>query len=282
MYELEEKTIRLRPTILNHQWAMEMMEQPQLHHRDGKDWVVIQVSTRQTGLFVRLQEFKTVKITVNPKVKTMTTEIEKTKRALFDSLETIKGLIRGNCIPSTNTVDKFESCLEEYLEEYHKFEYPDMKRRLAEMTEERDAIQLRLHAIDHAFCEQSNTVSRMADEIDRHKVAINIAGEELIRVQGIARQHLDDCRSAEKLSDELSEKLTHATTVIGQQEQLIAGQRSAIAGMHAELTHSRTIRKALKCAQGAFRSMDEALHGSKVWSAQKALADDVVDAEFQA
>lgn len=217
-------------------------------------------------------------------------EIEKTKRAMYGCLERMKRAGKHRKLTA-----EFEDRLEEHLEELRKvlglvtgvrnsFERVavDYTKMYVEMKQERDAIQLRLHAIDHAFCEQSNTVSRMADEIDRHKVAINIAGEELIRVQGIARQHLDDCRSAEKLSDDLSEKLTHATTVIGQQEQLIAGQRSAIANMHAELTHSRTIRKALQCAQGAFRSMDEALHGSHVWSAQKALADDVVDAEFQA
>jgi hypothetical protein len=170
----------------------------------------------------------------------MTTEIEKTRRALYDALAKIRKAKKH-----PKMTDALESALEAYLEEYHKFEYPDLQRRLATMTEERDQIQGRLHAIDHAYCEQSNLVTKQAVDIEALQRHVTIAGEELIRVQVIARQHLDDCRSAEKLSDDLSEKLAHATSVIGQQEQLIAGQRLAIAELFG-LKNRKT--QAVKCA----------------------------------
>lgn len=256
----------------------------------------------------------------------MTTEIEKTKREMYKALAALKA--GGRWLIKKANCEAFESALEEHLEALHNRNEAqrkiieaaggtnDLSYRLGKMTQERDDIQGRLHAIDHAYCEQSNRVGGLMAEIENLKAANAAAGEELRethmvnrsyrseirslrqllgardetigllraeghRVQGIARQHLDDCRSAEKLSDDFSEKLTHATTVIGQQEQLISGQRSAIATMHAELTHSRIIRAAFQRAQGAFSVMDAALHESAPYAAQKALGDDLVGAEFQ-
>lgn len=153
----------------------------------------------------------------------MTTEIEKTNRQMYADLKRFESMVG-----STHLFKNLQDSLEAHLEELRKAnsglaemfvkEKADVEVRLANMTEERNQIQQRLHAIDHAYNEQQK--------------AIGIAGEELIRVQGIARQHLDDCRSAEKMTDDLYEKLGHTTTVIGQQEQLIVGQRLAIADLY--------------------------------------------------
>lgn len=114
-------------------------------------------------------------------------------------------------------------------------------------------------------------------ERDNFLATLSASGDELIRAQKLARQFLDDCRHAEKYLDDENEKLRAAQAVIAQQEQLIAGQRKAIADMHTELTHSRAIRKAFQGAQSAFVAMDEALHGQAPYAAQKAVGDDTGD-----
>lgn len=234
----------------------------------------------------------------------MTNVIERTKRDLYDCLDRIRRAAKHRALTA-----EFEERLEEHLEALRK-ELDFQAGHTSKMREKNDEIQQRLHAVDHAYNQQSLVMVGQSKEIDRLKEAARVAGEELRqcqtnvrhwreeagklnskitafesddifqKAQREARQYLADCRSAEKLSDDLSEKLTNATTVIGQQEQLIAGQRSAIAGMHAELTHSRVVRKAFIGAQEAFAVMDSALHSSASYSSQKALGDDVVDAEF--
>lgn len=163
----------------------------------------------------------------------MTTEIEKTKRALYGCLDRIRRAGKHRRLTA-----EFEERLEEHLEETRK-----LTERLrgygqkylsdaSSMREERDGIQGRLHAVDHAYFEQSQRNGEQAKQIEKLEELNRIAGEELIRAQGMVREYGEDCRSAEKLSDDLSEKLTHATTVIGQQEQLIVGQRLAIADLY--------------------------------------------------
>lgn len=127
----------------------------------------------------------------------MTNATEQPKREMYADLKRVSSMVG-----STHLFKTFQDSLEAHLEELRK-DSMDTLGRLVAMTQERDDIQLRLHAVDHAYSAQSTLVFDQAAEINRHKVAINIAGEELIRVQGIARQHLDDCRSAEKLSDDL-------------------------------------------------------------------------------
>lgn len=293
MYQPEQRIIHLRATQPNHQWAMEMIESGQIHHRDRKLWVVIRETLDQGGLHITIQEVIFAKTQEKTEAKTMTTEIEKTKRAMYADLKRFEAMVG-----STHLFKTFQDSLEAHLEElrkamvlinestvacaHHSAEsFLDLETRLSAMTEERDQIQGRLHAIDNAYCEQSNMVSRMASEIDNLKVANQAAGEELRKAKEQSRIDRQDLISAEQCSDDFSEKLTHATTVIGQQEQLIVGQRSAIASMHTELTHSRVIRKAFQRAQGAFSVMDAALHESAPYSAQKALGDDIVDVEWQ-
>lgn len=161
------------------------------------------------------------------------TEIEKTKRALYGCLDRIRRAGKHRKL-----TDEFEERLEEHLEVLRQHENNLSRNCLAhletagQMRQERDQIQQRLHAVDHAHFEQSRRTGEMARQIERLEDLNRIAGEELIRAQGVARQYLDDCRSAEKHSDEFSEKLRDAHAVIGQQEQLIVGQRLAIAELY--------------------------------------------------
>lgn len=235
----------------------------------------------------------------------MTNEIEKTKRELYDCLGRIRRAAKHRALTA-----EFEERLEEHLEALRK-ELEYQAKQASKVRQASTEIQQRLHAVDRAYFEQSQLVGVQALDIRQLKNATQVAGEELRQCQTNlrhwreeagklnsritafesgemyqklkreGRQYLDDCRSAEKLSDDFSEKLRDAQSVIGHQEQLIAGQRSAIATMHAELTHSRVIRKAFIGAQEAFAVMDSALHSSAPYNAQKALGDDLVDAEWQ-
>lgn len=258
MQQPEERTIRLRSTPLNHQWAMEMMQERQVHHRDGMTWAVVEVSTRQKGLFIRIREIYIVTITVKPGAKTMTTEIEKTKRQMYADIKRFESMVG-----STRLFKTFQDSLEAHLEElrkamvrinestvacaHHSAEsFLDLETRLSAMTEERDQIQQRLHAIDHAYCEQSNRAGAQAREIERLNELNRIAGEELIRVQGIARQYLDELAAVRTqhgiLSDayEHQKQLTRSACVaereswvqIRELTGLVTSQRQAIADMH--------------------------------------------------
>lgn len=160
----------------------------------------------------------------------MTNAIEQTKREMYRNLKLINVSLKKGFKP-VNGMHHFEIAMEAHLEA-QRVELCRVFGALGRMTQERDDIQGRLHAIDHKYGEQTTLVFDQAEEINRHKVALNIAGEELIRAQGVARQHLDDGRSAEKLSDSLDEQLRDARQVISHQEQLIVGQRLAIAELY--------------------------------------------------
>lgn len=226
MYQPEQRVIHLRATQPNHKWVMEMMTDRQIHHRDGRKWIVIQETLKQHGLHVTIQELIFVQLSKETEGKTMTTEIEKTKRALYGCLDRIRRAGKHRKLTA-----EFEERLEEHLEALrqeagreYQLRRSAMQRieehveKFSKLLEERDQIQQRLHAIDHAYNEQQK--------------AIGIAGEELIRVQGIARQHLDDVSHATKQIDDLHSSLVHSDTVIGRQEQLIVGQRLAIADLY--------------------------------------------------
>lgn len=107
--------------------------------------------------------------------KTMTNAIEQAKREMYDYLASVKSTTMQGFSPKY-TIKRLESALESYLEllrQDHealhetarkRFEdirnlwtaNDDLAQRLARMTEERDAIQLRLHAVDHAYNEQQS------------------------------------------------------------------------------------------------------------------------------
>lgn len=164
----------------------------------------------------------------------MTTEIEKTKRQMYADLKRFESMVG-----STHLFKNFQDSLEDHLEalrldrvQFTEARRDDVAVRLATMTEERDQIQQRLHAVDHAYSEQSKLTAAQTKEIERLNELNRIAGQELIRVQGVARQHLDDCVSAERHSDRFSEQLRDAQAVIANQEQLIVGQRLAVADLY--------------------------------------------------
>lgn len=262
-------------------------------------------------------------ITVAPR-----SEIEKTRHQMYTDLKRFQTMVG-----STHLFKTFQDSLEAHLEELRKAnsglvegfaqQHADIGVRLANMTEDRDQIQQRLHAIDHAYLgsqtalgvagdcirdtqavnrEYQGLIKERDDQIvalkesleanrDRVESLLNqnkASGEELIRVQGLARQYLDDLKdstaanaslhesafhagsiirankieieslrgqleardktigelrkkygrdredlmAAEKHSDEFSEQLRDAQAVIGQQEQLIVGQRLAIADLY--------------------------------------------------
>lgn len=191
----------------------------------------------------------------------MTNAIEKTKRALYDCLDRIRRAAKHRVLTA-----EFEERLEEHLEELRKDAALSQARigelyssrqqwqdiaadrltNLSSMTDERDQIQQRLHAIDNAYHEQQKAVKPLRAQfvvqvrtirgqqqtIENLKSANAAAGEELIRAQGMARQYSEDCRSAEKHSDRFSEQLRDARQVIAHQEILIVSQRLAIADLY--------------------------------------------------
>lgn len=231
------------------------------------------------------------------------TKIEQTRRAMYDALAKIRKAKKH-----PKATDALETALEEHLEVLRaenlaladKFANETAKHAqdLGNMRQERDDCQERMRVIDEAY-RKSQEALKVAGEELRH--AQQVVGFQKTEIEGLRRQlderdatieklrreasnfnrHQQDVISAEKLSDELSEKLSAATAVIGQQEQLIAGQRQAIAGMHNELTHRRVIGKAFMQARLAFVALDEALHEAPQSKAIRAVGDDVVDAEVK-
>ena len=192
----------------------------------------------------------------------MTSTIETTKRALFDCLERIKRAAKHRTLTA-----EFEERLEEHLEELRKdFErkeslmesYSQRIREHVDMGRERrkelDEIQGRLHAVDRAYVvlDQANKVVgeelRQSQTNVRHwkeecgklhaRIKTFESGELYQKIQKEARQHLDDCREAEKLSDDLDDRLRDAQKVIAHQEQLIIGQRLAIADLYLKARRS--------------------------------------------
>lgn len=198
----------------------------------------------------------------------MTNEIEATKRLLDHCLGRV---IRAG--KHRKLTAELAERLEEHLESLRK-ELDLQAGHTSKMREKNDEIQQRLHAVDHAYLEQSQLVGAQAKEIDRLKVAAQLAGECIQDTQVVNRsyqieikalnrqleardetirklrteglQHLDDCRSAEKLSDDLDEKLRDAQAVIGHQEQLIVGQRLAIAELHMGVRSAKSAAATLK------------------------------------
>jgi len=104
----------------------------------------------------------------------MTNAIEQAKREMYESWKSACKISVG--ITGCGILLEFEQAMEKYLEllrQDHealhetarkRFEdirnlwtaNDDLVQRLAKMTEERDAIQLRLHAVDHAYSEQQS------------------------------------------------------------------------------------------------------------------------------
>lgn len=218
------------------------------------------------------------------------TKIEETRRALYDALAKIRKAKKH-----PKATDALETALEDHLEAMRKVrgeqvdksdreiqrllrECLDKDQQLKDLRQDRDECQERMRVIDEAY--------RKSQE------ALLIAGDELRAVQEVNGAHVIEIRSLRAQLEERDEtisklrktygtdsQLSDARAVIGQQEQLIAGQRKAIADMHNELTHRRVIGKAFMQARQAFVALDEALHEAPQSKAVRAVGDDVVDAE---
>lgn len=122
----------------------------------------------------------------------MTTKTEQTKREMYDLLESMR---KAKKHPSL--LAKFESALEAHLEDLREW-----KGRAEGFREERDQIQQRLHAIDHAYLEQSQRNGEQARQIEKLEEIAMIAGEELIAAQESSRKHAEEVTTTRKqLSD---------------------------------------------------------------------------------
>jgi chromosome segregation ATPase len=205
----------------------------------------------------------------------MTNEIENTKRLLDHCLGRV---IRAgkHRVLTAELVER----LEEHLEALRK-ELDFQAEHTSKIRQANTEIQERLHAVDRAYFEQSQRNGEQARQIEKLEELNRIAGEELQHVQSvsrfrdievksgrqllagrdetiaelraeltkvreISRRNLEDCRSAEKCSDDFSEKLRDAQAVIGHQEQLIVGQRLAIAELHMVVRSAKSAVATLK------------------------------------
>lgn len=193
----------------------------------------------------------------------MTNEIEKTKRELYGCLDRIRRAAKHRALTA-----EFEERLKEHLEALRK-ELDFQAGHTSKMRQANTEIQERLHTVDRAYFEQSQRNGEQARQIEKLEELNRIAGEELQHVQSvsrsrdievksgrqllagrdetiaelraeltkvreISRRNLEDCRNAEKCSDDFSEKLRDAQAVIGHQEQLIVRQRLAIGLLYVE------------------------------------------------
>lgn len=138
----------------------------------------------------------------------MTNAIETTKRALFDCLERIKRAAKHRTLTA-----EFEERLEEHLEELRKDSSANQARigelyssrqqwhdiavdrlaNLSVMTDERDQLQDRLHAVDRAYV--------VLDQANK------VAGEELRKAQEQASQDREDTIRAVKVADAMTDKV---------------------------------------------------------------------------
>ena len=113
----------------------------------------------------------------------MTNAIEQAKREMYKAVAHLRGTITINYSIKNmlDSLNMFEGEMESYLELLHqdhealhetarkRFEdirnlwtaNDDLTQRLAKMTEERDSIQLRLHAVDHVYNEQQSLGARL-------------------------------------------------------------------------------------------------------------------------
>jgi hypothetical protein len=129
----------------------------------------------------------------------MTTAIETTKRHMYCEMKLMFQRLFSYGIGNAGYANDFESAFEAHLEELRKelktakedaeganILKNEFQQRLMAMTEERDAIQGRLHAIDHAYHVQAQA---------------NIAaGKELREVQQELKRQIELRAQAEKVS----------------------------------------------------------------------------------
>lgn len=218
------------------------------------------------------------------------TKIEETRRALYDALAKVRKAKKH-----PKATDALETALEEHLRQLFD-RIGQAAVDFDDVRQERDDCQERMRVIDEAYRKSQEALAIAGDSLrdaQRSVIERDVQIERLLaqvdgQQQKIEKIHKgyakdrQDLQSAEAMTDSLHEQLSAATAIIGQQEQLIAGQRKAIADMHNELTHRRVIGKAFMQARQAFVALDEALHDGPQSRAMRAVGDDVVDAEMPA
>lgn len=106
----------------------------------------------------------------------MSNAIQQTKREMYEALADVKGRIKINYSVKNmlEGIDQFEERLEVHLE-ILRIELEYEQKRSNNAIEERDAANLRMHAIDHAYNESQKTVGRQIDVIAslQDRLAIN-------------------------------------------------------------------------------------------------------------
>lgn len=93
----------------------------------------------------------------------MNTKTEETRHAMYQHLEGVKKTIKKGFSPRAKMSD-FESAIEEHLEALRQ-EYEFMKLQLMNCRQANTDIQLRLHAIDHAYFVQSQANIAAGDQL---------------------------------------------------------------------------------------------------------------------
>lgn len=93
----------------------------------------------------------------------MNTKTEETRHAMYQHLEGVKKTIKKGFSPRAKMSD-FESALEEHLEALRQ-DQEFMKAQLINCRQANTDIQLRLHAIDHAYFVQSQANLAAGDQL---------------------------------------------------------------------------------------------------------------------
>lgn len=107
----------------------------------------------------------------------MTTAIEETKREMYARLAGVKATMNKGFAPRLS-LRQLENALEVHLEELRKdlnFACAALDveaARRAKLVQERDEIQLRLHAVDHAYFVLSQANIAAGDELRKSKIII--------------------------------------------------------------------------------------------------------------
>jgi chromosome segregation ATPase len=194
----------------------------------------------------------------------MTNAIEQTKRQMYTDLKRFEHMVG-----STHLFKTFQDSLEAHLEEQRK-ELCRAFGALGRMTQERDDIQGRLHAVDHKCFAQDQALKLAGEELRECQTNLrhwrDEGGKLHARIRAfesgeIHQQYLrdrQDLMDAEKLSDSLDEKLRDAQSVIAHQEQLIVGQRLAIAELYMAGRHSNS-------AVATLQRLGYTDHGGQLW-----------------
>lgn len=113
----------------------------------------------------------------------MTNAIEQAKRETYKAIAHLRGTITINYSIKNmlDSLNMFEGEMESYLELLRQ-DHEALRNRLAKMTEERDSIQLRLHAVDHAYNDQQSLGGTSGQtSVDRASYKATEANAEVIR-----------------------------------------------------------------------------------------------------